>query len=189
MTYLMIDFKHDQKKEQYKVPKGGNKGQLKDTRYPQHTIEMTMIDTENGKVVEIEATAYKFRHEERKPTWSETHLASTTLGKAPESGISQSEFDKLQEERDSARRHADKLEKSVDEKKNIITGLEAENAALNEKVFDPKMSSIVARALDLHMADLASSEEYENYALAKRAYKALTGESWLEGEDDDEEDD
>lgn len=178
MPYLMIEF------EAHPLKKG-------------ERISFKMIDTDNGKIVELEADASSVNQAERAPTPPEMELASRTLGKGIGGTVDQVSHDRVVKERNSYRekvlsaenvlRDVTKKSREAAEKINALT---AKLASAEEQTFDQDQKNLIAASLDHYMIYLLDSQQYASYEDAKKLYKVMTGRSYVdEGIEDDQEED
>jgi hypothetical protein len=179
LPHLMLSFNADREVSEIA-------GQLVPTG--KESIDIKMMDTDQGQVVELKIDAKSIDHVERKPTHGELTLASRTLGKEP--GVNKEELERLRLRTTELERKLDKLNADLVGKNKLVVQLNGEVAELQRKEINNKGRTLLASSLDGHIADLAAKGQYETYEQAKILYKQLTGISWVdEGDEDDDDDD
>lgn len=152
-------------------------------------ISFIIIDTDKGKITELEADAKNIRQVEREPNWGELKTATETLGKEPGARTTE-EYRQLQAERDSYRQKMTSAQADLVAKNQLILQLNGEIQKLKEDDIDKLGGKdLLANALDSHIEELAASQRFEEYENAKKIFRRLTGHPWVGEDDDDEEGD
>ena len=187
MPYLMLSFEAVRDEDIAIYPVGKSKTTRTNPTGAER-IKMTMIDTDTGKVVEFDAEAHNVKQIERAPKWAETHTAGQVLGKDPGKNVDLEAFRALEAERDSYRQKHLSAQETIRQKDDRIISLTDSLAELRKRDLNEESRHLLAASLDIHISELALSQNFEAYERAKKLYKALTGKAWVdEGSDDDDE--
>jgi uncharacterized coiled-coil DUF342 family protein len=177
MPHLLLSFAAEQDhSETYR-----ERGNLKPPG--REKIYFKVIDTDKGSVVEMSAEAFNVRQEERPPTHAELHTASQVLGKEPGENIALKQYEELKTERDSYRQKHTSALSTIATQKNIISSNESKIRKLEAEVVAPDEKKVVAAALDGHILQMAAEGNFEAYEEAKKLYRKMSGESWVDDDD------
>jgi hypothetical protein len=180
MPHLILEFKADRDVQEIA-------GQLVPTG--KDHISFRMIDTDHGKVIELEADAKNIRQVERAPSWGETKIATETLGRTPGADTVDAKI------HEAMRAERDKLKTEMESAKADLVAKNRLVLSLNQKIQDYEASDVtegrdlLASALDSYLEELAASQDFDRYNQGKRIYRQLTGEKWVDDGEDDEEGD
>lgn len=175
MPYLLLDFVS----EQDEIQRSGKDGSLRTKATGKGHFKLIAINTDKGEVVEIETDTINAVQSLRPPSFAEITAAQKVINKGVDSKA-------LEAERDSWRGKALSAQEQIDGKDRLIEKLNKENKELRNRDFDDEARKVMADAIESRITELAYEQNFPAYEKAKKIYKQLTGQSWL---DDDEEED
>lgn len=185
MPYLMLNFEVTREETE----ETDENGYIRHVPTGKDHIVLRMIDTGKGHIVELEADTINTQTTEREPKWGEAHTASQVLGKGVGEQVSKTEYDRVRNEMEAYREKAISADRALKARLTDLVELQGEVKRLRNHQIEEGDETVVAVALEAHIAHLGLNGTYDEYQRAKKIFKRLTGMSWNPGGEDEDEDD
>jgi hypothetical protein len=182
VPYLMLNFRQTQEEEDYLL-RGDGDDRIRRRPTGRSEIEMTLIDTQFGKVVELKIDG-TVEQVERAPQWGETDAAAKVLNRDTNDAI---QLDRMKAEVATYREKVLSADRKIKESDRLVIEYRNQIKDLQGRVLDDDEGAFVAHALEDFIAKLGLNGSYDDFLKAKKLFRRLAGISWNSEDDDDEE--